>query len=161
MNFKEIKQVVELMKRSDISELDIEEEGLKLRIKRGGSNEPSITQIPMQAVQTMPPFPMQQAPVAPMAAAPTAEAAAPAEEAGVGIIKSPMVGTFYASPSPESAAFVSKGSDVKAETVICIIEAMKVMNEIQADMAGKIVDILVENGESIEFGQPLFKIKKA
>lgn len=161
MNFKEIKQVVELMKRSDISEFDIEEEGLKLRIKRGGSNEQSVTQIPMQAVHTMPPFPMQHAPAAPAAAAPAPEAAAPAEDVGVEVIKSPMVGTFYSAASPESAPFVTEGATIKPDTVVCIVEAMKVMNEIQAEMTGKIVGILVENGESIEYGQPLFKVKKA
>lgn len=153
MDLKLIKQVVELMERSEIAELEFEEEGLKLRLSRQGNDAPA------QIIQAAPTA------VAPAAAAPAAAAPAPeapaAEEAGVSVIKSPMVGTFYSSPSPDSPAFVDVGSKVKADTVVCIVEAMKVMNEIQAEMGGTITEILVENGEAVEYGQPLYKVKTA
>lgn len=151
MDLKVIKQVIDLMKRSELSEFELEEEGFKLRLSRkNGEEAPQI---------------LQAAPVAaaPVAAAPApaadAESAAPAEEAGISLIKSPMVGTFYRSPSPDSPAFVDAGAKVSEDSVVCIIEAMKVMNEIQAEIKGTITEILVENGDSIEFGQPLFKVK--
>ncbi|CAI8270782.1 MAG: Biotin carboxyl carrier protein of acetyl-CoA carboxylase [Opitutia bacterium UBA7350] len=138
------------MKRSELSEFEFEEEGFKLRLSRkNGEVTPQI---------------VQAAPIAPAApAAPAAEAdtsAAPtAEEPGISIIKSPMVGTFYRSPSPDSDAFVDVHSKITEDSVVCIIEAMKVMNEIQAETKGIIKEILVKNGDSIEFGQPLFKVK--
>ena len=137
------------MKRSELSEFELEEEGFKLRLSR--KNGETATQI-LQAAPAAAPAP------APAAAAP--ENAAPAEEVGVSLVKSPMVGTFYRSPSPDSPAFVDVGAKISDDSVVCIIEAMKVMNEIQAETKGTIIEILVENGDSIEFGQPLFKVKK-
>jgi len=87
--------------------------------------------------------------------------AAPAEEAGISVVKSPMVGTFYRAPSPESPVFTDVGKKVNAESIVCIIEAMKVMNEIHAEISGTITEVLVENGDSVEYGQPLFKVKTA
>lgn len=151
MDLKVIKQVIDLMKRSELSEFELEEEGFKLRLSRkNGEGAPQI----LQAA----PVAAAPAPAAPAPAA-DAESAAPAEEAGISIIKSPMVGTFYRSPSPDSPAFVDAGAKVSEDSVVCIIEAMKVMNEIQAEIKGTITEILVENGDSIEFGQPLFKVK--
>jgi acetyl-CoA carboxylase biotin carboxyl carrier protein len=136
------------MKRSELSEFELEEEGFKLRLSRNnGETAPQI-------IQAAP------APAAAAPAAPAAEAAAPAEEEGISLVKSPMVGTFYRSPSPDSPAFVDVGDKISEDSVVCIIEAMKVMNEIQAETKGTITEILVENGDSIEFGQPLFKVKK-
>ena len=153
MDIKLIKQVVDLMKRSDISEFEFEEDGFKLRLSTKGAEGPQIIQA-VPAGQTPAPFPV--------ATPATGEAvAAPLEEKGISIIKSPMVGTFYSAASPESPAFVKIGSKVSNESVVCIIEAMKVMNEIQAEMSGTISELLVENGEAIEYGQPLFKIKTA
>lgn len=153
MDIKLIKQVVDLMKRSDISEFEFEEDGFKLRLSSKGADGPQIIQA-VPAGQTPAPFPVAT-PV-------TGEAvAAPVEEKGISIIKSPMVGTFYSAASPESPAFVKIGSKVSNDSVVCIIEAMKVMNEIQAEMSGTISELLVENGEAIEYGQPLFKIKTA
>ncbi|NCG08014.1 MAG: acetyl-CoA carboxylase biotin carboxyl carrier protein [Verrucomicrobia bacterium] len=149
MDLKIIKQVIDLMKRSELSEFELEEEGFKLRLSR--KNGETATQI-LQAAPAAAPAP------APAAAAP--ENAAPAEEVGVSLVKSPMVGTFYRSPSPDSPAFVDVGAKISDDSVVCIIEAMKVMNEIQAETKGTIIEILVENGDSIEFGQPLFKVKK-
>ena len=153
LDIKLIKQVVDLMKRSDISEFEFEEDGFKLRLSSKGADGPQIIQA-VPAGQTPAPFPVAT-PV-------TGEAvAAPVEEKGISIIKSPMVGTFYSAASPESPAFVKIGTKVSNDSVVCIIEAMKVMNEIQAEMSGTITELLVENGEAIEFGQPLFKIKTA
>ena len=153
LDIKLIKQVVDLMKRSDISEFEFEEDGFKLRLSSKGADGPQIIQA-VPAGQTPAPFPVAT-PV-------TGETvAAPVEEKGISIIKSPMVGTFYSAASPESPAFVKIGSKVSNDSVVCIIEAMKVMNEIQAEMSGTISELLVENGEAIEYGQPLFKIKTA
>lgn len=153
LDIKLIKQVVDLMKRSDISEFEFEEDGFKLRLSSKGADGPQIIQA-VPAGQTPAPFPV--------ATPATGEAdAIPAEEKGISIIKSPMVGTFYSAASPESPAFVKVGSKVSNDSVVCIIEAMKVMNEIQAEMSGTISELLVENGEAIEYGQPLFKIKTA
>lgn len=154
MDIKLIKQVVDLMKRSDISEFEFEEDGFKLRLSSKSSDAPQIIQA----------APVQAAAQAPAAAAPAAEAApaAPAaEEKGISVIKSPMVGTFYTAASPESPAFAKVGDKVGADSIVCIIEAMKVMNEIQSEISGTITEVLIENGEAVEYGQPLFKVKTA
>ncbi len=154
MDLKVIKQVVDLMKRSELSEFEFEEEGFKLRLSRKNGDAPT------QIIQAAPA--QQAAPQLPAAApAASAPAAAPAEEKGVTTIKSPMVGTFYRAASPESPVFADVGAKVSNDSVVCIIEAMKVMNEIQAEMSGTITEVLVENGEAVEYGQPLFKIKTA
>ncbi len=153
MDFKEIKAIVELMKRSGLTEFQIEEQDFKLRICRKSDEVQTVYQAATPA-----PFPVQAPqPVAPQAAPPPAEAARPVDESK--LIKSPMVGTFYTSPSPESPPFVKVGDSVDTESVVCIVEAMKVMNEIKAEIKGKIAEILVENGDSIEYGQPLFRIE--
>lgn len=157
MDIKLIKQVVDLMKRSDISEFEFEEDGFKLRLSSKGADAPQIIHATA---------PVAAAPAGAPAAAPAAATAAPAtapaaEEKGISIIKSPMVGTFYAAASPESPAFAKVGTKVGNDSIVCIIEAMKVMNEIQAEMSGVITEVLVENGEAVEYGQPLFKIKTA
>ncbi|MEM9226718.1 MAG: acetyl-CoA carboxylase biotin carboxyl carrier protein [Verrucomicrobiota bacterium] len=156
MDLKEIKQIIELMKRSDLTEFEIEEQDLKLRICRESQNAaPVIT-----TAATPVPMPIASAPAAPApAASPSAAPAKAADEPGTAIIKSPMVGTFYRAPTPDSSPFVELGAAVKNESVVCIIEAMKVMNEIQAEQSGTITEILVENGQAVEFGQPLFKVK--
>lgn len=139
------------MKRSELSEFEIEEEGFKLRLCRKNGD----TQIVHAA-------PLATAPLA--AAAPAGAslvAAAPVEEQGISIVKSPMVGTFYASASPESPAFATVGTKVGADSIVCIIEAMKVMNEIHSELSGTITEVLIENGEAVEYGQPLFKVKTA
>ena len=152
LDIKLIKQVVDLMKRSDISEFEFEEDGFKLRLSSKGADGPQIIQA-ATAGQTPAPFSVAT-PV-------SGEATTPVEEKGISIIKSPMVGTFYSAASPESTAFVKIGTKVSNDSVVCIIEAMKVMNEIQAEVSGTITELLVENGEAIEYGQPLFKIKTA
>lgn len=152
MDLKAIKQVVELMKRSELSEFELEEEGFKLRLTRKGNEAPQV----IQAVAA----PAAQ-PLAAPAAVPAATESTPAEDPNLSTITSPMVGTFYSAASPESPSFVKVGQKTDADTVVCIIEAMKVMNEIQAELSGTIVECLVENGQAVEYGQPLFKVKKA
>lgn len=150
MDLKVIKQVVELMKRSELSEFEIEEEGFKLRLSRKHGDP--------QIIQATAPAPAGAIPAAtPPAAEPAT--AAPAEETGIFIVKSPMVGTFYSAASPENPAFATVGTKVGTESIVCIIEAMKVMNEIQAETNGIITEVLIENGEAVEYGQALFKVK--
>ncbi len=141
------------MKKSELSEFEFQEQDFKLRIKRD---------IPGRAtVPASPAAPTQAAP-APAAAAPTPVAAAPAPavaDPSIKIITSPMVGTFYGAPAPDAPPFVGVGSQIKSDSVVCIIEAMKVMNEIQAELAGTVVECLVATGTSVEFGQPLYRVK--
>ena len=152
MNIEEIKTIVKLMADNDLSEFKIEAEEMHLCIRRGSSNHASqIQQIPAIA-------PVQPAQaIAPVAAPAAAPVAAPAVERIT--INSPIVGTFYKSPSPDSEAFVKIGSKVTPDSVVCIIEAMKVMNEIKAEKTGTIKEILADNSQPVEYGQPLFVIE--
>ena len=148
------------MKRSELSEFEFEEEGFKIKIKRGSGGLPLVSSSPISSH----PFPAAIAPTeagaqASKPAAAAANAAPGADEAGFAYVKSPMVGTFYRSPSPENPVFVDVNAKVEEKTVVCIIEAMKIMNEIQAETKGTIVEVLVENGQPVEYGQRLFKIK--
>lgn len=143
---KKVRQLIELMKEHDLAEIDLRQEGQRVKLRRGGE----------QIVGMVAPA-MSSAPK--ISAAPPAEKA-PAAEAGgdLAVIKSPMVGTFYTASSPESPPFVKVGSHVGPDTIVCIIEAMKVFNEIPAEISGTVAAVLVENGSPVEFGQPLFKI---
>jgi acetyl-CoA carboxylase biotin carboxyl carrier protein len=150
MDIRKVKKLIELLEQSNINELEINEGDESVRISRGGT---AVTYAAAPA-----PAPVAVAP-APVAAPAAAEAAAPATEEPAGhAVKSPMVGTFYASPAPGSPAFVSVGQTVAAGDVICIIEAMKMMNQIEADKAGTIGAILIEDGEAVEFDQPIVTI---
>lgn len=146
------------MKRSELSEFEFEEEGFKIKIKRGSGGLPIVSSTPVSAH----PFPQaaapSEAPAARTSAIP-APSAPGADEPGFTYVKSPMVGTFYRSPSPENPPFVENGTKVEEKTAVCIIEAMKIMNEIQAETKGTVVEMLVENGQPVEYGQRLFKIK--
>lgn len=156
MELKDIKAIIDLMKKNSITEFELEEKDSKLRLKRGLNGTSTATQGD-DAVQTIP-VPI----VAPMS--PTTvltSQAALVVNSGEIDIKSPMIGTFYRSPSPESASYVEVGSEVNPDTVVSIIEAMKVMNEIKAEVKGVITQILVENGKPVEFGQPMFKVRPA
>ena len=146
------------MKRSELSEFAVEEEGFKLKIRRGANGVPVVlgTQIRPSNGDPIP-----VSPAASTQAGAPPPAGGPAEETGISYVKSPMVGTFYRAPSPESKPFVEAGSKVAETTVICIIEAMKIMNEIQAETKGTILEALVENGQPVEYGQRLFKIKQS
>ncbi len=146
------------MKRSELTVFAVEEEGFKLKIKRGPDGVPVVTgsHIPAKPAAAEAPAPA----AAPSPGTPAASPAGPEEEPGIGFIKSPMVGTFYRASSPESKPFVDTGVKVQENTVVCIIEAMKIMNEIQAETKGTIIEILVESGQPVEYGQRLFKIKQ-
>ena len=146
------------MKRSELTEFAVEEEGFKLKIRRGTNGLPVVS----TNRGSNPPFPVggdTNPPMAIPSAAPAGNAA-PKEEAGVTYIKSPMVGTFYRAASPESKPFIDVGGKAVENTVVCIIEAMKIMNEIQAETKGTILEVLVENGQPVEYGQRLFKVKQ-
>ncbi len=153
MDIRKVKKLIELLEESNINELEITEGEDSVRISRGAPIQAYAAPVP---VTQQPATITAPAPAAAPAVAATA-AAAPDELAGH-LVKSPMVGTFYASPSPDSAAFVTVGSTVKAGDVLCILEAMKMMNQIEADRAGTIGAILAEDGEPIEYDQPLFTI---
>jgi acetyl-CoA carboxylase biotin carboxyl carrier protein len=161
LDLKQIKQIIELMKRSELTEFAVEEEGFKLKIRRGTNGLPIVStgrgsNPPFAHGDTTPPMPMPVQTPAPATGAPLP----PKEEAGVGYIKSPMVGTFYRAASPESKPFSDVGTKVVENSVVCIIEAMKFMNEIQAEAKGTVLEVLVENGQPVEYGQRLFKIKQ-
>ena len=150
MDIRKVKKLIELLEQSNINELEINEGDESVRISRGA------TAVSYAAPPA--PAPLAAAP-APVAAPAPAEAAAPASEELAGhAVKSPMVGTFYASPAPDSPPFVTVGQTVAAGDVICIIEAMKMMNQIEADKAGTIGAILIEDGEAVEFDQPIVTI---
>jgi acetyl-CoA carboxylase biotin carboxyl carrier protein len=159
LDLKQIKQIIELMKRSELTEFAVEEEGFKLKIRRGTNGLPIVStgrgsNPPFSSGETNPPLPPTTT------TTPGTAPATPADEAGVSYIKSPMVGTFYRAGSPESKAFIDVGGKVTENTVVCIIEAMKIMNEIQAEAKGTILEVLAENGQPVEYGQRLFKIKQ-
>ena len=152
MDLKDIKAIIDLMRKNSVSEFELEKEGFKIRLKRAGnSNIPAIQSEDFPAVSYAPVNPGVQATLlpAPPSAPPTNEAE----------IKSPMIGTFYRTPSPESGSYVEIGTEVNPDTVVCIIEAMKVMNEIKAEVKGVITQVLVENAKPVEFGQPMFRVR--
>jgi acetyl-CoA carboxylase biotin carboxyl carrier protein len=158
MDLKEIKAVIDLMTRNGLSEFELEKGDFKLRVKRGPSGEWITSTAP---VISHAPAVAHHVPVAAIpAASPTGSAPAPASPGPAGAqIVSPMVGTFYRSPSPDSPAYVEPGQEVNEDTVVCIIEAMKVMNEIKAETKGIIVEVLAQNGKPVEFGKPLFSVR--
>lgn len=146
MDLKEIKALIDLMKKNGLTAFEMEKDGFRISLAKESGYMPAAYAPPAA------PAPVAAAPVA----APSAEAkpAAPGKE-----IVSPMVGTFYLSPSPESPPFVTAGQEVTPDTVVCIIEAMKVMNEIKAEVAGTITEVAAENGQPVQFGQALFRLK--
>jgi acetyl-CoA carboxylase biotin carboxyl carrier protein len=165
LDLKQIKQVIDLMKRSDLTAFELEEEGFKIKIKRGADAVPLVhtSRIASTTYADAPLIEAVAAPRAQAAAGPasTAPAGNPGgDEVGIAYIKSPMVGTFYRASSPESKPFAEIGTKVSETSVVCIIEAMKIMNEIQSELKGSIVEVLVENGQPVEYGQKLFKVKR-
>lgn len=149
MEIKEIRALIDLMKKNGLAVFKMEKEGFKITLQMSGAEGyPMIHTGPVpQYVQTAP------------APAPAPGAAAPVAASDAKEVTSPMVGTFYASPSPDSPAYVEVGQTVTPETVVCIIEAMKVMNEIKAEVAGTITEIVAENGKPVQFGEALFRVK--
>ena len=163
---KELRELIEFLKENKIGEFELERGDLKVRIKfvpEGGADlsglahllasQPAAAQLPAALSASLPGV---QAGAAASAAPPSAEAT---EDASLHIVKSPIVGTFYESPSPGSPAFIKIGDRVEAGQVLCIVEAMKLMNEIESDAAGEIVKRLVQNGQPVEYGQPLFALR--
>lgn len=148
VDLKKLRELVKLMVDNDIAEVDLQDETEHIKLKRGADDQPVVV-----APQ---PVAVAAAPVA--TAAPETPAAA-VEDDGLVDITSPTVGTYYSSSSPDAKPFMAVGSKVSGDTVVCIIEAMKVFNEINAEVNGTIEKILVENGQAVEFGQPLFKVK--
>jgi acetyl-CoA carboxylase biotin carboxyl carrier protein len=161
-DFQDLRQLVEFLKEQDVAEFDLDRGDLKIRLK---FSQPPVAAMPIAHI--VPGVPTVAASIPMMAAAaapaPSAAPAAPAvdPDAGLHLIKSPIVGTYYGSPSPGASAFVSPGDHVEKGQVVCIVEAMKLMNEIESDAAGEIVKCMVTNGQPIEFGQPLFSVRTA
>lgn len=148
------------MKRSELTVFAVEEEGFKLKIRRGTNGLPVVSQSGPAASPAPVAAPVASASAAPSAPASAAPAAPATGDANAVYIKSPMVGTFYCSATPDGKPYVEPGAKFTETSVVCIIEAMKIMNEIQAETKGSILEVLVENGQPVEFGQPLFKIKQ-
>lgn len=147
MNLKEIKELIALMNENNLTEIEVEKEGMRIKLHRG-NDEPVIAPQPVIMEREQAPHPKDK------------DAKSEAEEKIIGIeIKSPMVGTFYRAPAPDAAPFVNKGDTIQPGQVICIIEAMKLMNEIKAEVRGRIKEVPVENAEPVEFGQTLFLIE--
>ena len=148
MDLKDIKAIIDLMKKNSVSEFELEKQDFKIRLKRGGNGTVASTNY-------------EEAPVLSYIQAPPGAALPPAQPPAIAEleIKSPMIGTFYRAPSPEAASYIEVGVEVNSETVVCIIEAMKVMNEIKAEAKGVITQVMVENAKPVEFGQPLFKLR--
>lgn len=162
MNQKELKELIEFLIEKDISEFELERGDVKVRIKRGADAQPVPVITPIAAAPIVAPMPAAPPVTAHVAAPATAaEPAAPAAEPGeeLHLVKSPIVGTFYEAPAPGAPPFVKPGDSVQAGQVLCIIEAMKLMNEIESDMSGEIVKLLAANGKPVEYGQPLFSIR--
>ena len=149
MDLERIEALLKMLGEHDVSEFRYEDESHSLRLRLGA--------VPVVSAVAHAPV----AAPAPQVAAAVAAAEAPAEDAGLKVIESPMVGTFYRAPTPEADAFVSVGDAISPGKVLCIVEAMKLMNEIEAETSGTIAEILVENGQPVQFGQPLFKIRPA
>lgn len=154
MTIKELKEMIHLMEEHGLMELEVEKEGLKIRLKRG----PSGQIVPEGLPYTAPPaVERRRTPAIPPAGQQVPRETVEAEN--IVIVRSPMVGTFYSSPAPDAAAYITKGKRVADGDVLCIIEAMKLMNEIKSDFHGMVTEVLVENGQPVEFDQPLFKIQ--
>jgi len=147
---RKIRRLVELMKEHGLSEIDIQQGEVRIQLRREGA-----TVVPPVALPALPSAPALPNPPAPESVAPDAASGA---AKGIAVIHSPMVGTFYAAPDPESPPFVKVGDHVGPETTVCIVEAMKVFNQIPAELSGRITAVLVENGAPVEFGQPLFRV---
>jgi len=151
VDIETLHQLLALMDEHHLVELEIEREDLAVRLRKAGAEPPApiVAAVPQAAVPA----------ATPAAGGPAAEAPAKAEEENLPTINSPMVGTFYAAPSPDAEPFVREGDHVSEDTVVCVIEAMKVFNEIRAEMSGTIEKVLVENAQPVEYGQPLFEVR--
>jgi acetyl-CoA carboxylase biotin carboxyl carrier protein len=156
LDLKELKEILQILEEKEIAEFELEEEGMKLRIVKASAASSNHA-----AGAPAGPFVVATAPVPALAASPAAPAPAPAvpEATDLVLVRSPMVGTFFRSPDPNSPPFVNTGDRVKVGQVLCIIEAMKLMNEIEAEVAGEIVKVHHENGQPVQYGEALFSIR--
>jgi acetyl-CoA carboxylase biotin carboxyl carrier protein len=150
---RKIRRLIQLMTEHDLSEMDLRQGDTRVQLRRGGQHVVTSVPVPASIPAPGPPVAVESGESSSASAAPD-----PGEEKHFAAIKSPMVGTFYLSPDPDSGPYVKVGDSVGQGTTVCIVEAMKVFNQIQSEVSGKIVAILVENGDPVEFGQPLFKI---
>jgi acetyl-CoA carboxylase biotin carboxyl carrier protein len=155
LDLKELKEILQILEEKEITEFELEEEGMKLRIRKAGPV--SSNHAPGALPAAVPAFPHSAAP-GPRASA-AEPALAPEAEAGLTVVKSPIVGTFYRTPDPNAPPFVNVGDRIRVGQVLCIIEAMKLMNEIEAEVAGEIVRIHHESGQPVQYGEPLFTIR--
>jgi len=153
-NLNQLQELIELMEKHGLTEVDLCHGAEQWRLRRGGHEVVTVAAPPVAAVPVQAPVPVAPTAVAPTAVAPTAV------DSGVQV-KSPMVGTFYQAASPEDAPFVSVGSSVQPDTVVCLIEAMKVFEQITADCSGTIEEVLAQNGDPVEHGKPLFRVRPA
>jgi acetyl-CoA carboxylase biotin carboxyl carrier protein len=152
---RKIRRLVELMKEHDLSEIDLQQGELRIQLRRSGNTvQPTVMAAPMMHAPMAAPAQAAGGPPAPESETPAADS----KGERVTVIKSPMVGTFYAAADPDSPPFVKVGDHIGPETTVCIVEAMKVFNQIPAEVAGRIIAVLVENGSPVEFGQPMFKV---
>lgn len=150
MNVQDLQKVLQLVEKFNLTEFGLEEKDLKLSVKRGSlSAAPALSTVPVSTPAVVPSAPSGTS------------AGTKVEEKDILFIKAPMVGAFYIAPSPESEPYVKVGSVVRPETTVCILEAMKVMNEVHAECTGEILEVLVKNGAPVEYGQPLFKVRPA
>ena len=164
MDLRELKEILQILEEKEITEFELEEEGMKLRIRKAAasSNHSAAPGAPAPIGHPAAPSPLSVAVAVPAPVPAPAAAAAPApaeEEPGLATVKSPIVGTFYRAPDPGSPPFVNVGDRVRVGQVLCIIEAMKLMNEIEAEVAGEIVKVHHESGQPVQFGEPLFAIR--
>jgi acetyl-CoA carboxylase biotin carboxyl carrier protein len=155
VDIKDIKAIIDLMKKNSITEFELEREDSKIRLKRGPNGGAPVIQYDEPGAGGVSQVLM------PVAAPPLPPAVPQNPATGEIEVKSPMIGTFYRAPSPEAASYVELGTEISPESVVCIIEAMKVMNEIKSEVKGVITQVLVENAKPVEFGQPLFKVRPA
>ena len=157
MNFKEIKELIEILDQSSLTEINIEDKGNIVNLKKEKETEiitPQVSQQPMQQIAPQQPAVSNQ-----LDTQSSDDTSSCQENDNLKTINAPMVGTFYKSPSPEESPYVQIGDSVSNESTVCILEAMKLFNEIQAEVTGEITEILVEDGQMVEYGQPLFKVK--
>ena len=162
MNFDEIRQILDLVREHELSEFELQQENFRIRVKKDGHG-PGLPSVATLAPPPAGTSVTQEVNGAPAVSDVAPEAAEPVEATGMelAVVKSPIVGTFYRSQEPGLPPFVEVGSNVKRGQVLCIIEAMKLMNEIKSDVGGTLLEVLVENGQPVEFDQPLFKIQKS
>jgi acetyl-CoA carboxylase biotin carboxyl carrier protein len=158
MDFEDIERILELVREHELAEFEMEKDGLKLRVRKAGGGPPAYPSMPTLHTHAAPPA---QAAAQPMFQAPAPVAAPEPDAVDLGVVKSPIVGTFYRCPEPGAPSFVEVGQRVKKDQVLCIIEAMKLMNEITSEYDGEVVSVYVENGKPVQYGERLFAIKTA